>query len=272
MSAFSSSFILIGERLNTHRERFRMAVAEQNVDSIRREVRRQIKSGATYLDINTSSVAEREVSDMIWVLDTIRTEVSENVGIVIDSANPECQLAALKKLSGRDGTIINSNSGDTVKIGEALELAAEYHAGAMVILANNAGISGLSTNRLKRAEELRNMMLSAGIHEGQQYLDPQVLPLAFDPQLPRIVLATVRELHARWPKTHIVAGLSNVSFNMPRRGLLNQVFLAMLMANGIDSVICDPCGSVRDTLCAAQAILGQDEFLANYLSVFAPED
>ena len=272
MSA-TTSFILIGERLNTHRERFRGAVVAHDAESIRRDVRRQVKAGATHLDLNTSSVLEREVSDMLWVLDTIRAEVPSHVGIVIDSSNPECQAAALKKLNGRANTIINTNSGDNAKIAEALELAAENEAGAMVILANNAGISGMSTDRLKRAEELRNMMLALGIPEERQFLDPQVLPLAFDPKLPRTVLESVRELRRRWPKTHIMVGLSNVSFNMPRRLLLNWVFLAMLMSNGIDAVICDPCvNAVQETITATQALLGHDEFLATYLSKFAPED
>ena len=61
--------------------------------------------------------------------------------------------------------------------------------------------------------------------------------------VPRAVLETVRELRRRWPNSHLAVGLSNVSFNMPRRGLLKHVYLAMLVAVGVDSVICDPCGS-----------------------------
>ena len=273
MSEFSSSFMLIGERLNTHRERFREAVVERNVKLVTREVRRQIKAGATHLDVNASSVAERETSDMQWILETALSEMPPEVGIVIDSANTVCQAAALEKLNGRPGTIVNSSSADNEKIGRSLELVAKHKVGAMVVLANNAGISGLRPDRVKRAETLRGLMLSAGIPEEKQFLDPQVLPLAFDPQLPRDVLVSIRELRELWPTTHLVVGLSNVSFNMPRRRLLNHVFLAMLMANGIDTVICDPCGSaIHETIIAAQALLGQDEFLATYLSAFAPED
>lgn len=269
----SSSFKLIGERLNTHRERLREAVVARNAKAVLRDVRRQIKAGATYLDVNTSNTAERETSDMLWIIETALPEMPADVGIVIDSANAVCQAAALEKLNGRPGTILNSNSADNGKISKALELAAKNNAGAMVVLANSAGISGLTPDRMKRAEELRNAMLAAGIPEDRQFLDPQVLPLAFDPKLPRAVLESVREMRRRWPATHIVVGLSNVSFNMPRRGLLNWVFLTMLVASGIDSVICDPSiNALSETVCAAQALLGQDEFLATYLSKFAPED
>ena len=97
--------------------------------------------------------------------------------------------------------------------------------------------------------------------------------MAFDPLVPRTILETVRDLRARWPNTHSLLGLSNVSFNMPNRRLLNSVYLAMLLSVGIDSIICDPCSKpIRETLRAAQALLGQDEFLTGYLSEFTPED
>jgi 5-methyltetrahydrofolate--homocysteine methyltransferase len=273
MSEFSSSFILIGERLNTHRERFRAAVAERNAEVVFRETRRQIKAGATHLDLNTSGDSARETADMLWMLETMLPETPDDVGIVIDSADPDCQAAALAKLNGRAGTIVNSNSADNERIFKGLELAAKHNAGAIAILANSAGISGLATNRVKRAEELHAWMTNAGIPEERQFFDPQLLPLAFDPQLARTILATVRELSERWPNSHILVGLSNVSFNMPRRGLLNQVYLAMLLANGIDAVICDPClVPIHETLYAGQALLGQDEFFATYLSAFMPED
>lgn len=273
MSEFSPSFVLIGERLNTHRERFREAVSGRNAAVVKREARRQITSGATHLDINASGDNARETGDMLWILDTVLPEMPAQTGIVIDSAHSICQAAALERLAGRPGTIVNLNSPDNDKIAIALELAARHKAGAIVVLANSEGVTGLTPDRVKRAEVLRKWMLQAGIPEERQFLDPQVLPLAFDPQLPRAVLESVRELRRRWPASHLIAGLSNVSFNMPRRGLLNHVYLAMLLATGIDSVICDPCRpALHETICAAQALLGQDEFLATYLSAFAPED
>ncbi|HLX63142.1 MAG TPA: dihydropteroate synthase [Planctomycetota bacterium] len=273
MSDFSSSFILIGERLNTHRERFRTIVVERNAETVLREVRRQIKAGVTHVDVNTSADAARESADMLWLLDTILPEIPKDVGIVIDSAKNEVQAAALEKLAGRQGTIINSNSADNERILKGIELAAKHKAGVIAILANSAGKTGLTPDRLKRADDVHAWMTHAGIPDERQFFDPQVLPLAFDPNLSRTILSTVHELHQRWPDAHVVVGLSNVSFNMPRRALLNQVYLAMLLANGLDAVICDPCGvPIHETLYAGQALLGQDEYFATYLSAFTPED
>jgi 5-methyltetrahydrofolate--homocysteine methyltransferase len=275
MAAFTS-FILIGERINTHRERFRSAVSARDTKMVVREVRRQLQNGASHLDINAGGGGvspDQEIADILWILDTALPELPDSAGLSIDSSNPDCQAAALNKLGGRRGTMLNSLSAENPKIESMLALAAKAEAGAAVILANSAGISGLTPNRLKRAEELRNLMLAAGIPDERQFFDPQILPLAFDPLLPRTILGTVRELRSRWPNTHTLVGLSNVSFNMPRRKLLNSVYLAMLLDAGIDSVIADPCcKQLVDTLRAAQALLGQDEFLAGYLSEFKPED
>jgi 5-methyltetrahydrofolate--homocysteine methyltransferase len=275
MTAFTS-FILIGERINTHRERFRAAVGARDSKTVVREVRKQIQGGASHLDINAGGGGvhlDQEIADILWILDAVLPELPREVGLAIDSANPDCQAAALNKLGGRHGTILNSLSADNPKIEPMLELAAKAEAGAAVILANSAGVSGLTPNRMKRAEELRGLMLKAGIPDERQFFDPQILPLAFDPLLPRTILVTVRELRSRWPNTHTLVGLSNVSFNMPRRKLLNSVYLAMLLDAGIDTVIADPCcKQLREMLVAAQALLGQDDFLAGYLSEFKPED
>ncbi len=270
---YTSSFLLIGERLNTHRERFREAVVARDAETVLRETRRQIKAGAAFIDVNAAGDSVRETEHMLWILETALPAIPPTVGIVIDSAKPDCQAAAFVFLKIRPGTIVNSISADNEKIQKGIELAAKNNAGALVILANSAGISGLTPDRIKRAEELRGWMQHAGIPDERQFFDPQILPLAFDPQLPRAVLNSVRELRQRWPDSHTVVGLSNVSFYMPRRGQLNQIFLAMLLANGLDAAICDPCSkAMRETLCSCQALLGQDEFLATYLSVFTPED
>jgi len=267
MTPFASQFALIGERLNTHRESFRTAVVERDAAIVRRETVRQIKAGVTHLDMCASNAPERETGDMLWILEQVMSDVPADVGIVIDSTSAECQAAALIVLKGRAGTILNLNTTDDAVIELSLKHASQHHAGAIVLLGSSGTTGDLDT----RAGELRARMASAGIPEARQFLDPQVLPVAFDAQSPRGVLETVRGIREQWPQARIVAGLSNVSFNLPKRQLLNTVYLAMLMGSGLDAVMCDPCcGALRETLFAAQALMGQDDFMATYLSEFAP--
>jgi len=267
-----SDFLLIGERLNTHRESFQKIVAARDKKALLREVRRQQRAGATHLDVNTSASKDTEAAEMLFVIETILPALRSDVGIVIDSASPECLVQTLDKLAGRTGTIINAISHDEIRAQNVLELAAKHQCGVIAVLSSPAGAPRSADERINLAVQAHAKMTSAGILEEKQFLDPQVLPLAFDPHQPRAVLETIMELRRRWPSVRTLAGLSNISFNMPNRRLLNRTFLAMLLASGINGLIVDPCDKLlRKTLLASRALLGQDDFLTSYLSEITPD-
>ena len=126
--------------------------------------------------------------------------------------------------------------------------------------------------RIAAAEEMYGAIRVTGIPDERIYfLRPaKCCPFLMRPQRPRTVLQTIPELRRRWPRTHIVAGVSNVSFSLPRRRMLNQTYVAMLLAAGIDTLILDACNSaLRETVIAARALLGEDDFLADYLAGMA---
>jgi len=273
MASFLSGFTLIGERLNTHRERFKTRVAERDAESVVKEALRQQEAGVSHLDLNTSAVSERETEDMLWLLDTIMPALQPETGLAIDTASIECLKQALERLKGRGNTIINAISNDFQRIRDVLPLVVEHQASVIVILSSSASASRSADERLHVAEQLHALLCGAGVTEARQYYDPQLLPLAFDPQQPGAVLATVRELRRRWPAAHGIVGLSNISFNMPDRALLNRSYLSMLLASGIDGMLFDPCDTqLRQALIAARALLGQDEFLTTYLSEIGRDD
>lgn len=268
-----SALTLIGERLNLNRESFRATVIARDAAAVMLEARGQLDAGATHLDFNAAHEnSTSECADLLWLLETVLPELTPATGVVLDTVNRDCLKAALKLLDTRPGTILNSSSarpgeGDAaVKL--CAELAAEHHAGAIVLLGQSPGGPEIAFDRVARAGELHRVLLVAGVPSERQYFDPQVLPVAYDPQLPRAILDAVREIRQRLPQAHLAAGVSNVSFNLPARGLLNRTYMAMLLASGIDTLICDPCGKdIRHTLAASRALLGQDDFLAEYLAV-----
>jgi 5-methyltetrahydrofolate--homocysteine methyltransferase len=148
-----------------------------------------------------------------------------------------------------------------------LPLAVQHGTGVIAVLSAGPNPSRTADERLHAAEGLRKAMVEAGIPDAKQIFDPQVLPLGFDPVQAKAVLETLREIKRRWPLVKTIAGLSNISFNMPQRSLLNRTFLAMLLAAGIDGAILNPRDkTLRKTLLAARALLGQDDFLADYLA------
>lgn len=262
-----SEFVLIGERLNTHRPAFATRVAERDADAVLSELEKQISAGVTHVDINAANGGlERETADMDWLLDTLLPALNANVGIVLDSPDPQILSRALQKIGRRTGTILNGITASIATHTEVLRLAGTYCAGVIAILTDGSSVARSAEERMVMASGLRTVMDNAGIPEERQYFDPQILPAAFDTHQPSAALDCVRQLRARWPRSHAVAGVSNVSFNMPNRPLLNRAYLAMLLAAGCDAVLCDPCDSLTmETLTAARALMGQDEFLATYI-------
>jgi cobalamin-dependent methionine synthase I len=267
------AFTCIGERLNTHREAFQKIVEERDAKAAKREASRQQRHGATHLDFNTSANKDKELDDLLWLLDTVLPKLALETGIVIDTTSTDVLSRALGRIGKRNGTLVNAVGGDPARTAEFLALAAQHGAGVIAVLSGASGAPRSADERLNLAARLRQDIVKSGIAEENIYFDPQVLPLAYDSAQPKAVLETVRGIRRLWPGAHTLAGLSNVSFNMPRRSLLNRTYLAMLLESGIDGLICDPCDKkLRAALLAARALLGQDEFLATYLSEILPDD
>jgi cobalamin-dependent methionine synthase I len=264
----SPKLTLIGERINTHRERFRLKVFERDTEAVLKEVRGQQNTNVTHLDINAGGSPAKETDDLLWLLETILPELKPETGLVIDSMSAECLARALFRIHDRPGTIVNAITNDADKLAAVMPLIQQHRTGVVAICGSIAASPRTSEERLAAAEQLHRALSSAGVPDERIYFDPLLLPLAYDPQQTRAVLETVRELRRRWPAAHAIVGLSNVSFNMPDRSLLNRTYLAMLLAAGANAVIINPGDAeLVAILTAARALLGQDDFLTDYLSL-----
>lgn len=262
-----TDFLLIGERLNTHRTAFAAQVANRDANAVIRELEKQLAAGATHVDLNVANGGlERETADIDWMLDVLLPALDANVGLVLDSPHPEIFARALQRIGRRPGTILNGITANTATHMEVLRLAQTYGAGVVAILTDGSSTARSAEERLVLATKLHAIFDQAGISEERQFYDPQLLPAALDMLQPAASLECVRQLRARWPRAHTVAGVSNVSFSMPNRALLNRAYLSMLIAAGADAVICDPCdAALAETLVASRALVGKDEFLATYI-------
>jgi cobalamin-dependent methionine synthase I len=96
-----------------------------------------------------------------------------------------------------------------------------------------------------------------------------VLPISTGSEHGKALVEATGQIKALYPGVHVSAGISNVSFGLPVRKLLNQVLLLLLMAQGLDAAIVDPCDpQLMMNIRAAEALLGRDEFCANYIQAF----
>lgn len=251
-------------------------------DYIMSLARQQEAADAAYLDINvdefSTDVAEK-IRMMKWTVELAQKAVK--IPISVDSSNLDILRAGLEACDrSRGKPMVNSVS---LERADAITTAAQYKA---VVIASAAGEKGLpSTNeeRMKNIDAIIPKLLQAGLVKSDIHVDPLVFPISTDSNNGKNFLQTVAAVRAKYgPEIHIAAGLSNVSFGMPNRKLINQVFSWLAVEAGADGGIVDPMqinasilsgldeGSEHFKL--AKALLtGEDEFGMNFITAFRGE-
>lgn len=240
---------------------------------------RQVDGGASFLDVNVDELSaslEQRSAAIAWLVRLLEPRVS--VPLALDSSSAEVLLAGLEASTRPHGApMVNSASLDRL---DSLELAAA--AGAPVVL-SCVGADGMPSNAQERIDNAARIVTAARARDvaiGAMFVDPLVLPVAVDPDAGRGYLDAVREIRAAFgPDIHITGGLSNVSFGLPARRILNDMFISLASEAGADSGIIDPVATdlgrvfgLDQTTEAAQlakALLdGDDPFGGEYLAAF----
>ena len=247
------------------------------VDYLQYLAARQEVSDASFLDINvdefSTDIAER-CRAIKWVAGVVQEK--SKLPLSIDSSNPAILRAGLESCDQKRGRpMVNSVS---LERQESIPVAAEFKA---VVIASAAGEKDLPNNteqRLANINRLMPMLAAVGIKGGDIYVDPLVFPIATDSNNAQSFIEAVAAIRKTYgPDIHITGGLSNVSFGMPARKLINQVFTWMAVEAGGDSGILDPLQMNSKILAAvdtssepfrlAKALLtGEDMFGVEFIS------
>jgi 5-methyltetrahydrofolate--homocysteine methyltransferase len=147
-----------------------------------------------------------------------------------------------------------------------LPLVREFHPAVIALCMDEGGIPTTVEGRLAVAGRLVDGLTEAGVAPGDIYLDPLLLPVATDTAAGAVFLTAVGRLRERYPEVHLICGLSNVSFGLPLRLQINQVFLVLALARGMDAFILDPLDRrLMANLITATLLLDRDEFCQNYI-------
>lgn len=133
----------------------------------------------------------------------------------------------------------------------------------------NSGIPATAGQRVEIARTLTDKLLTDGVAADDIYLDVMVQPVGTDSESGQVAIAAVRAIREKIPGVHITCGLSNVSYGLPKRRLLNQAFAVALAANGMDAMFIDPLDERMMTLLSAiRALTGDDEYCCDYLAAY----
>jgi 5-methyltetrahydrofolate--homocysteine methyltransferase len=251
---------IIGERINpTGKAKLAAALATGDMSLVQQLAQTQVEAGAAVLDVNVGAVGIDEVALLPQAIEAVLEVV--DVPVCIDSPNPEALAAALEMCPGKP--LVNSVNGEEARLEAVLPLVAEHRTAVIGLLMDDDGIPATPEQRLAVARKIRERAGALGIPSGDIIFDPMLLAVGAEPQAGQVALETIRLLRTEMD-ANITAGASNVSFGMPDRCLLNQTFLAMAIAEGLNCLIGHPV-HLRDTILAADALLGRDEYCMRYI-------
>jgi len=258
--------IIIGEKINSTLKAIRPAMESRDAAAIIDLARRQSEAGACFIDVNAGMFYNNEIETLEWLIETIQAEVK--TPFAIDSPNAKAILAGLK--ANRNGKpIINSITGEKERIAGILPLVNEYKTGIIALCMDDRGMPETSAERVEIARDLISLLSREGVAHDDIYIDPMIRPIGTGSHYGVVALETMRAVKTEYPDVHIACGLSNISFGIPARKVVNQAFLVAAMTSGMDGAILDPLDKKLMTfLYATEALLGADDFCMNFITKF----
>jgi 5-methyltetrahydrofolate corrinoid/iron sulfur protein methyltransferase len=252
---------IIGEKINGTLEQVKKAIRERNAPIIRDLARRQVEAGAALVDVNAGTLPAEEPEALSWLVRTVQDEV--DTPLCLDSANPQALAMAIQEI--KKTPMINSISGEPVRLDGMLPLVSKHGCSVIALAMDENGIPKGVDERLTVIRRLMDRTRNSGLPDEKVYIDPLVMTLSTNMESGVISLETMRAVRAEFPKTHLCAGLSNISFGLPARHLVNRVFLTLALAAGLDAAILDPFDrELRGEMLAAELVLGRDRHCLNY--------
>ena len=255
-------FEVIGERINTSRKKVQEAVANKDTRYIIEDVQKQQGAGATYIDVNAGARIGHETEDMQWLLDTIQPIAT--VPLTLDSPDPAVLEMAFQMV--QKTPMINSISLEQERYDAMMPFLDGKDCKIIALCMDDSGMPGSADDIIARADTLVKELNNIGIGTGNIYIDPLVQPISTDSNKGIMVLDAVRAIKAEHPDVHITGGLSNISYGLPQRRIINRTFVTLMMDAGMDSAIIDPLDEkIMATIKTGDMLLGNDTFCGNFL-------
>ena len=256
---------IVGERINpTGKKLFKQALVDNNIDYILTQALSQVSGGAEILDVNVGHPEIDEKQMMTRVLKAIQSVC--DAPLQIDSTKPEVLEAGLRCYNGKP--IVNSVNGEEKSLSSVLPLVKKYGASVVGLTLDEGGIPKTADGRFAIAEKIVDRAVSLGIDRRDVYIDCLTLTVSAEQDACRETLGALHRVKTELGcKTCL--GVSNISFGLPNRELLNSTFLTMAMEEGLDLPIINPnlevmTGAVR----AYRVLSGHDKNSRDYIECY----
>ena len=268
--AFGERPLLIGERINpTGKKRFREALLAHDIGYLLREAVSEEEAGADILDVN---VGHPEIDEVALLAEAV-TEIQAvtPLPLCIDSASPAAMEAALRRYNGKP--LVNSVSGKRESLEAVLPLVKKYGGAVIALTLDEDGIPATADGRIAIAERILAAAEAVGIKKKDVIFDTLTLTVSADPTAPTVTLRALERVR-RELGCHTSLGVSNVSFGLPSRDVVNATFFAMALERGLSAAIMNPHSpEMMRAYLAFCALAGCDASCAAYIKAaesFAP--
>ena len=257
--------IFIGERINAGFKDIRAAIENKDPEPIKEWAIKQTEARATYLDVNMGT-ASNKPEDLCWMIECVQEAVETPISIdnnkpaLIKEALPVCKKPPL----------INSFTADEEQLDKMLPIIKQYDASFIGLAMDKEGSPTDANKRVENAGRIVAKLMEHDIDPEKLFLDPIIMPLKFKQEQATEIMEAASQFRLFTdPPCHIVGGLSNVANGTKHKKLINRIFATMLVANGLDAVICD----VNDTelvnsILTAELVMNKSIYADSYIEAF----
>ncbi len=257
---------IIGERINGMFQDIKKAIQTKDKGPVQEHALLQIKAGANALDINVGPATTDKEGAMVWLVETVR-EVTD-ITLSVDTAKFEAMKAGLEAAGG--SLIMNSTKGDDKSMDRFLPLAKEYDASPIILTIDENGVPSNVEGRMEIAMRGLAKAMEYEIDTEKIIIDPIVLPVNVAQPQAGIVLKAINEIrNLSEPPPHLVIGLSNISQRCSNTSLINGIFVAMCIGNGLDMAITDPTDKqIMEAAITAELLMNKSIYCDSFIEAY----
>lgn len=258
--------VIIGERINpTGKKRFKQALVDHDIDYIVDQGLQQEDAGADVLDVNVGTPEIDEVALLDEVVCRLQSVLA--LPLQIDTSNPEAMERALRHYNGK--ALINSVNGKQEVMAEVFPLVKKYGGVVVALALDEGGIPDNADDRIRIAEKIYATAAEYGIRREDIVIDGLCMTVSSDPRSALVTLETIRRIRDELGGSSIL-GVSNISFGLPARELINAYFFEMALQNGLSCAIINPNNqAMMQAYRAFCALTNQDENFQSFISAYA---
>lgn len=257
--------LIVGERINTSRKAIHEAVERRDQAFIQTEVKAQVEAGADLIDVNAGSRVGTELEDLLWLIEVIQEVVPARLSL--DSSDARCLKEAIRRVN--TVPMLNSTNAEKVRFEAMMPVILEKECDIVALCMDERGVPKTVDQTLENAETLVKDLEALGVKRDRIYLDPLIQALSTNTEAGLMAMKAIERIEREFNGVNTICGLSNISYGLPKRSVINRAFLTLAMGAGLSAALIDPLdkklmGMIKTT----DVLLGRDAYCMNYIQAF----